>query len=133
MPDNEVVWVDIERFQCPEVLFKPSLLRLHESGIHEKILDSIMKIDEKIRDNNFYSNIVLSGGTSMFGGLINRLEKELVNLAPVKAKIKIITPEKYSAWIGGSTLGSLTTFQDMWVSKAEYDEIGPEIINRKCF
>merc|ERR1712146_421481 len=34
-------------------------------------------------------------------------------------KIKIIAPpeRKYSVWIGGSILASLSTFQQMWISK----------------
>ena len=39
----------------------------------------------------------------------------------------------YAAWIGGSILASLGTFQQMWISKAEYDESGPSIVHRKCF
>merc|ERR1711963_714127 len=50
-------------------------------------------------------------------------------------KIKIIAPpeRKYSVWIGGSILASLSTFQQMWISKQEYDECGPAIVHRKCF
>lgn len=50
-------------------------------------------------------------------------------------KIKIVAPpeRKYSVWIGGSILASLSTFQQMWISKAEYDEAGPSIVHRKCF
>merc|ERR1712130_1060107 len=50
-------------------------------------------------------------------------------------KIKIIAPpeRKYSVWIGGSILASLSTFQQMWISKQEYDECGPSIVHRKCF
>merc|ERR1712090_65871 len=29
---------------------------------------------------------------------------------------------KYSVWIGGSILASLSTFQQMWITKQEYDE-----------
>merc|ERR1719410_276569 len=44
------------------------------------------------------------------------------------------SPErKYSVWIGGSILASLSTFQQMWISKQEYDECGPAIVHRKCF
>ncbi len=52
-----------------------------------------------------------------------------------KRKIKIIAPpeRKYSVWIGGSILASLSTFQTMWITKAEYDEAGPQIVHRKCF
>merc|ERR1712168_26190 len=50
-------------------------------------------------------------------------------------KIKIIAPpeRKYSVWIGGSILASLSTFQEMWISKQEFDEAGPGIVHRKCF
>ena len=40
---------------------------------------------------------------------------------------------RYSVWIGGSILASLSTFQQMWISKQEYDESGPSIVHRKCF
>jgi actin-related protein len=54
---------------------------------------------------------------------------------PSGVKVKIINPpeNKYSAWIGGSILASLPTFQKMWISKEEYDENGPHIVHRKCF
>merc|ERR1712089_18160 len=61
--------------------------------------------------------------------------KEITALAPSTIKIKIIAPpeRKYSVWIGGSILASLSTFQQMWISKQEYDECGPSIVHRKCF
>jgi len=54
---------------------------------------------------------------------------------PQSMKIKIVAPpeRKYSVWIGGSILASLSTFQQMWISKQEYDESGPHIVHRKCF
>ncbi len=85
--------------------------------------------------SSFQGNIVLSGGTTMFEGIDKRMEKEIVALAPASMKIKIVAPpeRKYSVWIGGSILSSLSTFQQMWISKQEYDESGPAIVHRKCF
>merc|ERR1712226_1438275 len=62
-------------------------------------------------------------------------QKEITALAPSTIKIKIIAPpeRKDSVWIGGSILASLSTFQQMWISKQEYDECGPSIVHRKCF
>merc|ERR1712038_1666354 len=62
------------------------------------------------------------------------MQKEITALAPSTIKIKIIAPpeRKYSVWIGGSILASLSTFQQMWISKQEYDECGPSIVHRKC-
>ena len=48
----------------------------------------------------------------MFSGIAERLNKEMVALAPSSMKIKVIAPpeRKYSVWIGGSILSSLSTF-----------------------
>jgi actin-related protein len=69
-----------------------------------------------------------------FKGIADRMQKEITALAPSNMKIKIIAPQNriYSVWIGGSLLASLSTFQQMWVSKQEYDESGPSIVHRKC-
>uniref|UniRef100_A0A3P9C4S9 Actin, cytoplasmic 2-like n=1 Tax=Maylandia zebra TaxID=106582 RepID=A0A3P9C4S9_9CICH len=84
---------------------------------------------------DLYANTVLSGGTTMYPGIADRMQKEITSLAPKNLKIKIIAPpeRKYSVWIGGSILASLSTFQDMWISKQEYDESGASIVHRKCF
>jgi len=134
LPDGQVITVGNERFRCPEVLFKPNLIGREFAGIHQTTFDSIMKCDVDIR-KDLYGNIVLSGGTTMFDGIAERMEKEIKALAPQSMKIKIVAPpeRKYSVWIGGSILASLSTFQQMWISKQEYDESGPQIVHRKCF
>jgi actin beta/gamma 1 len=134
LPDGQVITIGNERFRCPEALFQPSFLGLETSGIHEATFNSIMKCDVDIR-KDLYANVVLSGGSSMFPGIADRMTKEIKNLAPPTMKIKLIAPpeRKYSVWIGGSILASLSTFQQMWISKEEYDESGPAIVHRKCF
>jgi actin-related protein len=134
LPDGQVISIGNERFRCPEVLFKPNLIGKEANGIHRTTYDSIMKCDVDIR-KDLYGNIVLSGGTTMFDGIAERMEKEIKALAPASMKIKIVAPpeRKYSVWIGGSILASLSTFQQMWISKQEYDESGPQIVHRKCF
>jgi hypothetical protein len=79
-----------------------------------------------------YGNVVLSGGTTMFPGIADRMQKELTTLSPTSMKVKIVAPpeRKYSVWIGGSILASLSTFQNLWCSKQEYDESGPGIVHR---
>ncbi|KAF3517969.1 hypothetical protein DY000_02060574, partial [Brassica cretica] len=66
-------------------------------------------------------------------GIADRRSKEITALAPINMKIKVVAPpeRKYSVWIGGSILASLSTFQHMWISKAEYEESGPAIVHRK--
>jgi actin-related protein len=134
LPDGNVITIGNERFRCPEVLFHPALIGKEASGIHDTMFQTIMKCDVDIR-KDLYANIVLSGGSTMYDGIAERLTKEIVALAPNTMKIKVIAPpeRKYSVWIGGSILASLSTFQQMWISKQEYDESGPSIVHRKCF
>ncbi|XP_020805744.1 actin-85C-like [Drosophila serrata] len=133
LPDQKVITVGSERFRCPECLFQPSLLGMNACGIHQITHNSIMKCDVDIR-KDLYANIVLSGGSTMFPGIVNRMQKELGDLAPSAVKMKVIAPpeRKYSVWIGGSILGSMSTFRQMWITKEEYDESGPAIVHRKC-
>jgi len=134
LPDGNIVTIQKERFRAPEVLFNPSLIGKEAEGIHKLTYNSIQKCDIDIR-KDLYTNVVLSGGTTMFPGIDKRLGKEITELAPASAKVKIVAPpeRKYSVWIGGSILSSLSTFQDMWITKDEYDESGPGIVHRKCF
>merc|ERR1712130_111782 len=134
LPDGQVITIGDERFRCAEVLFKPNMLGRESEGIHKLTYSSIMKCDVDIR-RDLYRNTVLSGGSTMFPNLDQRLNKEMTSLAPASIKIKVVAPpeRKYSVWIGGSILSSLSTFQEMWISKDQYDESGPQIVHRMCF
>jgi actin-related protein len=133
LPDGNTITVGNERFRCPEVLFQPNLLGMEADGIHKKIFDTIMKCDLDIR-RDLFLNIVLSGGTTMYQGIAERLTKELTQLTPQAMKIKVVAPteRKYSVWIGGSILASLHTFSTMWIARHEYEDAGPSIVHRKC-
>merc|ERR1712241_1002423 len=134
LPDGQVITVGAERFRAPEALFQPQFLGLEQEGIHKLTFSSIMKCDVDIR-KDLYGNVVMSGGTTMYQGIPERVQKEVKNLAPDSMTIKIIAPpeRKYSVWIGGSIFSSLSTFEQMWITKQEYDECGPSIVHRKCF
>lgn len=134
LPDGQTINITSQRFRCPEALFKPNLLGKELPGFHELSYNSILKCDVDIR-KDLYSNIVMSGGTTMFPGLPERLNKEITALAPNTMKIKVVAPSerKFLVWIGGSILSSLSTFQTMWITKAEFQETGDAIVHRKCF
>ncbi|KAJ8539401.1 hypothetical protein K7X08_013653 [Anisodus acutangulus] len=74
-----------ERFRCPEVLFQPSLIGMEAAGIHETTYNSIMKCDVDIR-KDLYGNIVLSGGSTIFPGIADRMSKEITALASSSMK-----------------------------------------------
>jgi actin len=132
--DETEIGIANERFRCPELLFKPQLTNSQFDGIHQTLFNSIMKCDIDVR-KDLYANIVLSGGTTMFSGLPERIEKEMVRLAPPTIKVKVTPPHErqYAVWTGGSLLASLATFWQMVISHEEYNDTGAAIVHRKCF
>ena len=134
LPDGTVITVGDEMFRCTEVLFKPSLIGKETDGLHVDLYKSTMKCGTvEIQREIYRRGITLSGGSTMFKGLADRLQKEVTVLAPSAMKIKVRAhPErKYSVWIGGSILASLSTFQSMWTTKEAYDEEGPRIAHKQ--
>ena len=122
-------------FRCPEALFDPMKhIGKEMPSLQELAYNSVMKCDIDVR-RELFENMVMSGGTTMYEGIADRLEKELITLAPGKVKVKINAPaeRKYSVWIGGAVLCHLSTFSTMWITKADYEENGASIVHRKCF
>ena len=117
--------------QCPEVLFDPSLIGSSAPGIHQLVYESILACEYDVR-RDLYPSICLSGGSTMFPGIKQRLTNELTDLFPQGTKFKVIAPpeRRASVWIGGSIMASLTTFQDKWITKLQYDEYGPNVIHK---
>ncbi len=134
LPDDRVIQIGNERFLCPETLFQPGFIGMESAGLHGTVYDSIMRCDVDIR-KELYANIVLSGGSTLFPGMADRMQKEISALAPPAMKIKVIAPpeRKYSTWIGGSILASESRFRQMCITRQEYDKSGPSIVHRKCF
>ena len=133
LPDGQVITIGNEKLRVAESFFQPRLLEKNLS-LQNSLFFSISKNDPSIQ-NLFFSNILLAGGSTMFDGLSGRLEKEMKSIVDDEScKIKIIAPpeRKYSTWIGGSILASLSIFQNMWISKDFYDEYGPQIVHLKC-
>lgn len=132
LPDGTPLKIGAERFRAPEILFHPELIGLEYSGIHDCLINAIMKSDLDLR-KTLFSQIVLSGGSTMFPGFGDRLLNEVRKKAPKDMKIRISAPpsRKFSTWTGGSILASLATFKTMWISKAEYEEHGSSIVHRK--
>lgn len=134
LPSGQVITVGNECFRCPEALFRPSLLGMEFPGVHEAIHNSITKCDVDVR-KDLYANIILSGGSVKFPRIENRIMSEIRTLAPSNLRaVKIIAPpeRQYSAWCGGAWIASLSCFQHMWITKQEYNEIGPPVVHQRC-
>ena len=130
LPDGTHLIIKDQRIRCPEILFHS------ENNIAQKCTDIIQKCYIDFR-KDYYNCIILSGGNSMFNGLAERLTREIKNLAPLsmEEEIKVIAfpYRKFSTWIGGSILSTISTFESMWVTKTEYEESGATIVHKKFF
>lgn len=136
LPDGSALELGNERFTIPELLFTPNRVLPGFAGVHNMIYDSITRCDMDIR-KELYSNVVVTGGNSLFNGFTDRLNKCLSELTTQTLKVKLIAPQssierRFSGWLGGSILSSLGSFQQMWMSKLEYEEHGAELVERKC-
>ncbi|EUC59015.1 actin II (centractin-like protein), putative, partial [Rhizoctonia solani AG-3 Rhs1AP] len=131
LPDGQPVQLGPERFKAPEILFNPELIGQEYAGVHQVVVDSVNRVDLDLR-KNLFTNIVLSGGSTLCKGFGDRLLNEVKKLALKDVKIKIYAPpeRKYSTWIGGSILAGLSTFKKMWISTEEYQE-DPDVIHKK--
>ena len=133
LPDGNTAKLGSCLVKCPEALFNPAILKKEFGGVQQACYNAVQKCDPDLR-TELFGNILLAGGSTMFQGFPERLAKEVTSLAPSNAKVKVTAPDerKYSAWIGGSILSTLGTFQTMWVLRQEFDEAGASVVYRKC-
>ena len=98
-----------------------------DAPIQTLVHQALLAVDVDAR-KELSSNLVVVGGSSTFPGFDARLMKEMISLTPSTVKNKIISgtniERSNASWIGGSILSSLGSFQQLWLSKEEYEEYG---------
>lgn len=123
------------RFRAPEILFNSALYDPESQlgGIHNVIHKSInaCNVDEQY----LFSDIVLSGGNTLFPFLPERLRKAMSKLVLSTTKVNITAPpeRQFSTWIGGSIFASSPNFQTTCITRSNYDEYGSSVVHGKCF
>lgn len=137
LPDGKVITLTDERWRAPEALFNPGMvgLEMESPGVAGMVWDSITRCDIDVR-RTLLSNVVLSGGSTMFNGFSDRLTRELRAHAPTasQAGIRVVSSkeQKYAVWSGAQVFASLRSMQeDQWISIEDYDEYGAPLINEK--
>lgn len=138
LPDGNKIVIKQEKYLVPETIFSPNLANLDIPSIQKLLWDSVLSVDIHLR-KDFLSNIILGGGNTMIKNFPERLKKELLknfkdnddnsNFVKINAQNERI----YSAWIGASVVCSISNFQQMWISKNDYEEVGPNIIHKKYY
>lgn len=135
LPDGFNLTLSKECFQCPEIIFSPEVGGRSAPHLTDVMYHSIRNCEPELH-RTMFSNILISGGSSLFRGFPERCEKELKGLINGNSPVKIVSNPKNrdtNVWLGGSIVASLSSFQQMWVTKADYEESGPTVIHRKCF
>ncbi|KAJ1561096.1 Actin-like 6A [Nowakowskiella sp. JEL0078] len=119
-----------DRWRIPEIMFQPNLMipdpnQIQSTPLPTMINESINLCDTDVRPTLF-ANIVLCGGSTLFSDFPKRVENELSNgMQKIKIHAAASSSERrFASWIGGSVLGSLGTFQQLWVGKQEWEESG---------
>jgi len=128
-----------ERFRIMEGLFD-SKYQKGSSGVAlsmaQLVTTAVGMCDIDMRPS-LYSNLMVVGGNSLTQGFTDRLNHDLSQKLPPSMRLKLLysnqsSERRFSTWIGGSILASLGSFQQMWISKHEYDEGGKNCVERKC-
>jgi actin-related protein 2 len=144
LPDSRVIKIGKERFEAPEILFNPHMFDSEQDGMADMLFGMIQEADLDLRAD-FYKHIVLSGGSTMYPGLPSRLEKDMRKLyldrclhgdekLLQKFKLRIEDPprRKHMVFLGGSVLADIMKDRpEFWISRAEWDEFGENIIGKK--
>jgi len=130
LPDGSALHLDLDKHRIPESLFSA---QSGSQSLRQMISSCIAASDLDLR-RDLYSSIVITGGTTLLPGFPARIQKE-IDAPPNTAKTIIpsdTSERRFSSWIGGSILGSLGTFHQMWISKSEYEETGKAIVHKRC-
>lgn len=136
LPDGQIVDVSKQcQHMVPEALFDPSTAGNHDitvGGVSNLTFQTVTACDKTLQ-SDLFSNIVIAGGTSMFPGFAQRLEADITAYS-LASKVQVIpdSQRKFASWIGGSMFGSLDTFRDVQITKAEWEENGARIVHQKC-
>lgn len=133
LPDGNILEVTTPLFECPEALFQPKLLATSTDrlGIHELLYRRITAADIDLR-RELAQAVILTGGSTLFPGLKERIGQELSRMCPKHTTVKIIAPpeREYITWTGASILASLSAFHTQWITRDTFDDMGPYVLAR---
>ncbi|KAL7271459.1 Actin-related protein 4 [Rhizina undulata] len=144
-PDGYNIVFGSERFRVTEGIFTPSQMLTsplfpHPDpattlGLGHLIHNSMKDVDIE-QKQAILNNVVVTGTGSLLYGFTDRVNSTLAELFP-GPRVRLTAPgnsteRRYAGWLGGSILASLGSFHQLWVSRKEYDEHGPNIVEKRC-
>ncbi|NIQ05687.1 MAG: actin family protein [Candidatus Korarchaeota archaeon] len=134
LPDGQVVELVDERFRAPEIMYKPMMIGEESDPLSRVVYEAIMECDVDVRPQ-LYRTIALSGGNTLIKNFPERLEEEVKKLVPDRAKdmiqVEAMPDRQYAVWIGGAILASLPAFQDMMITKKQWEKEGSSVLFKR--
>ncbi|KAM6164656.1 actin-like protein 10 [Rhynchocyon petersi] len=124
-----------ERFRCPEPIFQPSLLGQNELGLPALVFRALQKMPQTLR-KRLADTVVLAGGSTLFPGFTERLDKELEaqcrrhGYGALRPRLVAMPGRGTAVWTGGSMVASLNSFQCRWMTRAMYQECGSKLVHQ---
>jgi len=141
-PDGSLINLGSQRVECTEALFYLQkngfpCNGFKIPGIHipEIIVKSVDQC-EKLERSGLLKNIVVSGGSSLFKGMEERLNKEINKLVSGadEVKVNVASESPYLAWRGASVLASFYNHDGTgWISREKYLEFGAQVVSQSIF
>nr|CAB3476307.1 unnamed protein product [Digitaria exilis] len=125
--------IGIERFRCPEVLFQPGMIGIDQAGIDEMVSISLRRLmeDESVKQR-LCQSILVTGGSSLFPGMIPRLESGIRQYRPYRSPLKLVRAADpiIDAWRGAAAFAASSKFAKQTFSLADYREHGENLFHR---
>ncbi|PON44772.1 Actin-related protein [Parasponia andersonii] len=127
--DFQIV-LGVERFRCPEILFRPNWIGIDQAGLDEMAGVSIRRLPSRDQEleEKLTSSVLITGGSSLFPGINERLEAGIRMIRPCGSPIKVVKALDpiLDAWRGASAYAASSQFLTQTFSKADYYEKGED-------
>ncbi|XP_052770239.1 actin-3-like isoform X2 [Mya arenaria] len=134
LSSGKQISLNLERLYAGESLFFPEMFGCNCPGLHKQICRTLKMCDPEIR-REACTNILLSGGNTLFPGMTTRLQMEMNRALPASLGAQVLeipNQQLFAAWIGGSRFANSEAMLDRWIYKADYEEKGAAVVNKKC-
>jgi actin-related protein len=117
--------------------------QLTSSNVAAMICDAAYRC-ERDQQAALLGNVVIGGGGACLGpteqavpDFVKESVEAMIHQHTAGWRVKVLSPSSFAerkllTWLGGSILGSLGSFHEMYMTKAEYDEWGSSLVHRKC-
>ncbi|XP_072993227.1 actin-related protein 5 isoform X1 [Typha latifolia] len=131
--DYQII-IGVERFRCPEILFQPGMVGVDQAGLDEMTgvsLRRLSSVDDSIRDR-ISNSVLVTGGSSLFPGLVPRLEAGIRQVRPYLSPLKVVRASDpiLDAWRGAAAYATSLQFPTQTFSMQDYYEKGENWLSR---